>query len=150
MQHYSNELFLLDDHGAFRLGFCGRRLNFNESEVLNSRTGTSVHAYKAQTHTVTRREYMFSTSNPSMQRSHIIVFFSALLSIRPFGLLEEVQKHICDEKKNPCFYSNIEDMCCNFLEHDLKVTNKTEASGMVGESLKQAQNRHVGANYQIL
>lgn len=53
-------------------------------------------------------------------------------------------------KKNPCFYSNIEDVCWNFLEHDLQVTNNTEASGTVGESLRRAQNRQVGANYQIL
>lgn len=98
-QHYSNELFLLDDHRALRLGFCGRPLNFNESEVLNSRPGTSVHANKGQTHTATRREYMFSTSNPSMRRSLIIVFFSASLSIWPVGLEEEVHKHICYEKK---------------------------------------------------
>lgn len=99
-QHYSNELFLLDDHRALRLGFCGRPLNFNESEVLNSRPGTSVHANKGQTHTATRREYMFSTSNPSMRCSLIIVFFSASLSIWPVGLEEEVHKNICYEKKS--------------------------------------------------
>lgn len=60
-----------------------------------------------------------------------------------------MQKHIYNEKKNPCFYSNIEEICWNFLEHDLKVTNKPEeAPGMMGESLRQAQNRQVGANYQ--
>lgn len=90
--------------------------------------------------TVTRREYTFSTSNPSMRRSHYC----------QSGSLEEAQKHISyEKKKNHRFYSNIEDICWNFLEHDLKVTNKTEASGTVGESLRQAQNRQVGANYQI-
>lgn len=95
-------------------------VNFNGSEVLNLPTGTSVHAHKGQKHKCSL------PPTPQCDVPTLLVFF-------PDCCQSGAKTHL-QRKKNPCFYSNIEDTGWNFLEHDLKVTNKTEASGTVGES----------------